>query len=73
MGLAANAAYRRELEALANALGVAERVRFHDFANDVAAAYAGAAAALNLSRSESFSFTCLGGRLSLGWTRGDHR
>lgn len=59
MGLDRNRAYRRALEARATALGIAGAVTFGDFAADTRAVLAGAFAALNLSRSESFSRTVL--------------
>lgn len=59
MGLDRNRAYRRALEARAAALGIARTVTFGDFATDPSTVLAGAFAALNLSRSESFSRTVL--------------
>lgn len=59
MGLAKNRLYRAGLERRAHELGLGERLLFHPFAADVPAALATARVALNLSRSESFSLTCL--------------
>lgn len=59
MGLARNRAWRRALEAQAQRLGIAQAVTFGDFAADPRAVLAGRFAALNLSRSESFSRTVL--------------
>lgn len=59
MGLDRNRAYRRGLEARAISLGVAGAVTFGDFAPDPRTALEGAFAALNLSKSESFSRTVL--------------
>ncbi len=59
MGLDRNRAYRRALEARAASLGIAAAVTFGDFAANPRAVLAGAFAALNLSRSESFSRTVL--------------
>lgn len=59
MGLAKNRMYRAGLQRRAHELGLGERVLFHSFADDVADALATARVALNLSRSESFSLTCL--------------
>lgn len=59
MGLDRNRAYRRALEARAASLGIAGAVTFGDFAANPRAVLAGAFAALNLSRSESFSRTVL--------------
>lgn len=57
MGLAKNRAYLERLKQLARAGPGAERITFNGFVDDVPAALAGAFAALNLSRSESFSLT----------------
>lgn len=59
MGLHRNHAYRCALEARAATLGIAGAVTFGDFAVDPRTVLAGAFAALNLSRSESFSRTVL--------------
>lgn len=59
MGLAKNRAYRARLEGAAAALGLGGRIAFHGFAEDPFAPLAGAFAAINLSRSESFSMTVL--------------
>lgn len=59
MGLGRNRAYRRALETRAMALGIADAVTFGDFSADPRVALSGAFAALNLSRSESFSRTVL--------------
>lgn len=59
MGLDRNRAYRRALEAQAIRLGIADAVTFGGFAADPRSVLAGAFAALNLSRSESFSRTVL--------------
>jgi glycosyltransferase involved in cell wall biosynthesis len=59
MGLAKNRLYRAGLQRRVRELGLGERVLFHPFATDLPAALAAARVALNLSRSESFSLTCL--------------
>jgi glycosyltransferase involved in cell wall biosynthesis len=59
MGLDRNRAYRRALEARAVSLGIADAVTFGEFAAEPRVVLAGAFAALNLSRSESFSRTVL--------------
>lgn len=59
MGLDRNISYRRALEARAVSLGIADAVTFGDFVTDPRTVFAGAFAALNLSRSESFSRTVL--------------
>lgn len=59
MGLDRNRAYRRALEARAVSLGIADAVTFGEFAAEPRLVLAGAFAALNLSRSESFSRTVL--------------
>jgi glycosyltransferase involved in cell wall biosynthesis len=59
MALAKNRTYRAGLQRRAHELGLGERVLFHPFATDLRAALATARVALNLSRSESFSLTCL--------------
>lgn len=59
MGLDRNRAYRRALEAQAVSLGIVDAVTFGEFATDPRTVLAGAFAALNLSRSESFSRTVL--------------
>ena len=59
MGLDRNRSYRRVLEEKAADLGIAGAVTFGDFAETPRAVLEGAFAALNLSRSESFSRTVL--------------
>jgi glycosyltransferase involved in cell wall biosynthesis len=59
MGLTKNRAYLERLRAQTIKLGLAERVIFHGFARDVGAVLRTAYAALNFSRSETFSLTCL--------------
>jgi glycosyltransferase involved in cell wall biosynthesis len=59
MGLDRNRAYRRTLEARAASLGICGAVTFGDFTADPRAVLADAFAALNLSKSESFSRTVL--------------
>lgn len=59
MGLDRNRAYRPALEARAAALGIADAVTFGEFAAEPRVVLEGAFAALNLSRSESFSRTVL--------------
>lgn len=59
LGLAKNRAYRSGLEDRARRLGLALRIEFGGFAEDLGEAYAHAAVALNPSHSESFSLTCL--------------
>jgi glycosyltransferase involved in cell wall biosynthesis len=58
MGLDKNRAYLDRLKAAAAAGPGATRIRFEGPADGPAEAYAGALAALNFSRSESFSLTC---------------
>lgn len=64
LGIARNQRFRAELEQQARRAGVGDRVHFHAFVEDVGAVLDGAALALNLSESESFSFTCLEASLS---------
>lgn len=59
MGLDRNRAYRRALEAQAVSLGISDSVTFGEFAAEPRMVLAGAFAAMNLSRSESFSRTVL--------------
>lgn len=59
MGLKKNIEYRRALEEKASRLGVAHAVEFQGFAANPRGALLGNFAALNLSRSESFSRTVL--------------
>lgn len=59
MGLARNRAYRRALVAQANSLGIAGAVSFSDFAANPRTVLTKSFAALNFSRSESFSRTVL--------------
>lgn len=59
MGLAKNAGYKRALERRAAAAGLADRIFFRPFTQDLPAVMATASVALVLSRSESFSLTCL--------------
>lgn len=59
MGLEKNRDYRRRLERQADELGVARAVCFGEFAPAPRAVLEGGFAALNLSRSESFSRTVL--------------
>lgn len=59
MGLEKNAAYKRGLIQCAAAAGLGDRIDFRPFTTDLPAVMATAAAALVLSRSESFSLTCL--------------
>lgn len=66
MGLDKNRAFRGRLEARARSSGFGDRIMFGDFAADLGSALATAAVAVNLSRSESFSLTCLeAGQLGL--------
>ena len=58
LGLEKNREYRRQLETMA-ASSSPGRIIFHDFAEDIGQAFSGAAVALNLSQTESFSLTCL--------------
>lgn len=58
MGLPKNRDYRARLEQIAGAGTGEDRIQFGDFA-DPASAFAGKLAALNCSRSESFSLACL--------------
>ena len=59
MGLEKNSAYRRALEEKASRMGIAHAVQFHGFAKNPRSVLLGSFAALNLSRSESFSRTVL--------------
>lgn len=59
LGQDRNRAYRRALETRAAKLGITDAVTFGEFAAEPRAVLAGAFAALNLSRSESFSRTVL--------------
>lgn len=59
MGLAKNLAYRRALEDRANSLNIMKHVSFGDFVTNPQTVLVGKYAALNLSRSESFSMTAL--------------
>lgn len=59
MGLARNRAYRTALEERAEDLGIREAVHFGGFSTDPRRVMSGKLAALNLSRSESFSRTVL--------------
>lgn len=59
MGLVKNADYKRALERRAAAAGLADRILFRPFTTDLPAVMGHAAVALVLSRSESFSLTCL--------------
>lgn len=59
MGLEKNRAYRRRLEQRVVELGLQASVTFHDFSSSPRAVLVGKFAALNLSRSESFSRTVL--------------
>ena len=59
MGLAKNAAYRSDLMARRDRVGLTQRIEFNPFAEYVSEPLALARVAINLSRSESFSFTCL--------------
>lgn len=58
LGLEKNRAYRRALEERAAAVAE-DRIIFRGFATDLVPVFAGAAAAANLSESESFSLSCL--------------
>lgn len=57
MGLVKNCTYRNRLERMAKEGPAAGQITFNGFVDDVPAALATAFAALNLSRSESFSLT----------------
>lgn len=59
MGLEKNHAYLMELKQRTRALGLEDRVTFHGFAKDTRSLLEDAFAALNFSRSESFSMTVL--------------
>ena len=59
MGLAKNRAYKQSLEALAASLGIANKVSWNGFAEDVEWEYKQADIVLNFSESESFSITCV--------------
>jgi glycosyltransferase involved in cell wall biosynthesis len=59
MGLQKNREYRKSLQEAAVRLAVSDRTQFYDFAKDTGAVLRGAYAALNFSRSESFSMTVL--------------
>lgn len=59
MGLNKNRLYLEGLKAQAAASRFGDRILFHPFTSNVAAAFRNAAAALVLSSSESFGLTCL--------------
>lgn len=59
MGMEKNQKFRRELEATAQAAGLAEVVHFDGFAIDTEAAMKAHDIVLNFSEAESFSLTCL--------------
>lgn len=59
MGLGKNRKYLEDLKAQAAASGIGDRIVFHPFTSDIAAAFGTAAVALVLSSSESFGLTCL--------------
>ena len=59
MGLAKNQEFRQQLQARAQAAGLAEVVTFGGFVQDVEQAIKQADILLNFSESESFSLTCL--------------
>jgi glycosyltransferase involved in cell wall biosynthesis len=59
MGRCGNARWRAALEARVQALGLADRICFHDFAADPRQVLQGAYAALNCSEAESFSLTVM--------------
>ncbi len=58
-GLEKNRVFRRELERRAEVLGMAPRVLFDGFRSNVATLYAASRLALNCSKSEGLSNTCL--------------
>lgn len=59
MGMAKNQEFRQELEATAQANGLAEAVHFDGFAANTEAAIKAHDIVLNFSEAESFSLTCL--------------
>jgi glycosyltransferase involved in cell wall biosynthesis len=59
MGMAKNQEFRQELEAAAQAAGLAHAVHFDGFAADTEAAMKAHDIVLNFSEAESFSLTCL--------------
>jgi glycosyltransferase involved in cell wall biosynthesis len=59
MGRIGNTRWRSELQTRAAALGLSDRIHFHDFASDPRQVLQGAYAALNCSKAESFSLTVL--------------
>lgn len=59
MGMVKNQEFRQELEAAANAAGLAEAVHFDGFAANTEAAMKMHDIVLNFSEAESFSLTCL--------------
>ncbi len=59
MGLPKNRAFKVRLQQLAGDLLSKEIVKFEDFAEDIEVEFKSADIFLNLSESESFSFTCL--------------
>ncbi len=59
MGLEKNQQYRAQLQARVGEYGLAPRVEWVDFTNDVEREYKDADLALNFSNLESFSMTCL--------------
>lgn len=59
MALDKNRLYRRNLEQLAEKLGCAGQITFGDFVRDPRQPLAASLAAISMSHSESFGFTCL--------------
>jgi L-malate glycosyltransferase len=59
MGLAKNAAFKRELQDRANSLNLSSAISFDSFKSDVEEEIKNADIALNFSEAESFSLTCL--------------
>jgi glycosyltransferase involved in cell wall biosynthesis len=59
MGLKKNRIYKENLKRRAEVLGIAEKIEWAEFTDDVEREYKHADVVLNFSESESFSITCL--------------
>lgn len=59
MGLQKNQNYKHELMQKAHMLGIADRVQWNSFSENIGKEYSRAGLILNFSESESFSLTCL--------------
>lgn len=59
MGLSKNKQYKERLARRSMELGIAEKIEWNDFEEDISNEYIEASFVLNFSESESFSMTCL--------------